>query len=99
MKIDYDKDFKKVMTELQTNFGWSNIEMLPDSYKDFLNDTIKAVKNCSIPNVVKSLPKDTDGCNINSVSNYFHCQREEEMESKCTNQCDHCKEYYKPLEQ
>ena len=38
-------------------------------------------------------------CNINSVSNYFHCQREEEMESKCTNQCDHCKEYYKPLEQ
>ena len=62
MEIDYDKDFKKVMTELQTNFGWSNIEMLPDSYKDFLNDTIKAVKNCSIPNVVKSLPKDTDGC-------------------------------------
>ena len=52
MEIDYDKDFKKVMAELQTNFGWSNIEMLPDSYKDFLNDTIKAVKNCSIPDVV-----------------------------------------------
>ena len=62
MEIDYDKDFKKVMAELQTNFGWSNIEMLPDSYKDLLNDTIKAVKNCSIPNVVKSLLKDTDGC-------------------------------------
>ena len=62
MEIDYDKDFKKVMAELQTNFGWSNIDMLPDGYKDFLNDTIKAVKNCSIPNVVKSLPKDTDGC-------------------------------------
>lgn len=51
MEIDYDKDFKKVMTELQTNFGWSKIEVLPDSYRDLLNDTIKAVKNCSIPEV------------------------------------------------
>ena len=56
MKIDYDKDFKKVMTELQTNFGWGNIEVLPDSYRDLLNDTIKAVKNCSIHNVGNSLP-------------------------------------------
>jgi hypothetical protein len=52
MNIEYDKDFEKVMNELQTNFGWSNIEILPDSYKDLLNDTIKAVKNCSIPAVV-----------------------------------------------
>ena len=29
----------------------------------------------------------------------FYCQREIESQSKCTNQCDHCKEYYKPLEQ
>ena len=62
MKIDYDKDFKKIMAELQTNFGWSNIDMLLDGYKDLLNDTIKAVKNCSISNVLESLPKDTDGC-------------------------------------
>ena len=52
MKIQYDKDFEKVMNELQANFGWSNIDVLPDSYKDLLNDTIKAVKNCSIPDVV-----------------------------------------------
>ena len=52
MKIQYDKDFEKVMNELQANFGWSNIDELPDSYKDLLNDTIKAVKNCSIPDVV-----------------------------------------------
>lgn len=52
MKIQYDKDFEKVMNELQTNFGWSNIDELPDSYKDLLNDTIKAVKNCSIPDIV-----------------------------------------------
>jgi len=54
MNIEYDKDFEKVMNELQTNFGWSNIEILPDSYKDLLNDTIKAVKNCSIPDVMLS---------------------------------------------
>ena len=52
MKIQYDKDFEKIMNELQANFGWSNIDELPDSYKDLLNDTIKAVKNCSIPAVV-----------------------------------------------
>lgn len=38
-------------------------------------------------------------CPINSilhiVSNLFHCQRQEEMESKCETQCEHCKEYYK----
>lgn len=28
----------------------------------------------------------------------FYCQREIEGESKCAEQCDHCKEYYKPLE-
>jgi len=52
MKIQYDKDFEKVMNELQANFGWSNIDGLPDRYKDLLNDTIKAVKNCSILAVV-----------------------------------------------
>lgn len=28
------------------------------------------------------------------VSRAFYCQREIEGQSKCTNQCDHCKEYY-----
>jgi len=51
MNIEYDKDFEKVMNELQTNFGWSNIEILPDSYKDLLNDTIKAV--CRAKRTVK----------------------------------------------
>jgi len=60
MEIDYEKDFKKVMTELQTNFGWTNIEVLPDSYKDLLNDTIKAVKNCSIHDVSVSFDKGYD---------------------------------------
>jgi len=45
MKINYDNDFNKVMNELQNNYGWSNIKILPDSYRDLLNDTIKAVKS------------------------------------------------------
>lgn len=58
MEIDYDKDFEKVMTELKTNFGWSNIEVLPDSYKDLLNDTIRAVKNCYLPYFSEQRRKD-----------------------------------------
>ena len=33
------------------------------------------------------------------VSRAFYCQSEIEGDRKCTNQCEHCKEYYKPLEQ
>jgi hypothetical protein len=29
---------------------------------------------------------------------YKYCQRKIEGKSKCKTQCDHCKEYYKPLE-
>jgi len=49
MKLD--EDYKKVMNELQENFGWSNIDILPESYQDLLNDTIMAVKNLTIQNV------------------------------------------------
>lgn len=76
MEIDYDKDFKKVLTELQTNFGWSNIEVLPDSYKDLLNDTIKAVKNCSIHNVSDMLCGSFDPDNSTSSATKCKCGRE-----------------------
>lgn len=36
---------------------------------------------------------------IHSVGSTFYCQRDIEGESICDNQCEHCKEYYKPLEQ
>ncbi len=39
-----DKDFQRVMDSLSKNHGWSNIEILPDSYRDLLNDTIIATK-------------------------------------------------------
>jgi hypothetical protein len=29
---------------------------------------------------------------------FFYCQRQIEGESMCIEQCDHCREYYKPLE-
>lgn len=50
MKLD--EDYKKVMNELQKNFGWSNIDVLPESYQDLLNDTIKAVKNLTIQRII-----------------------------------------------
>lgn len=50
MKLD--EDYKKVMSELQENFGWSNIDILPESYQDLLNDTIMAVKKLPIHGVI-----------------------------------------------
>lgn len=32
------------------------------------------------------------------INREFYCQREFEFQSKCDHQCDHCKEYYSPLE-
>lgn len=32
------------------------------------------------------------------MKKYNYCQRQIEGKSKCTEQCDHCKEYYAPLE-
>jgi len=36
---------------------------------------------------------------LHSVSKSFYCQSDIEMDGICDKQCDHCKEYYKPLEQ
>ena len=36
---------------------------------------------------------------LKGVDRNFYCQREIEFESQCIIQCDHCKEYYKPLEE
>lgn len=30
---------------------------------------------------------------------FIYCQRKEELQKKCKTQCDHCKEYYAPLEE
>ena len=32
------------------------------------------------------------------VMSEFYCQREIECNTPCETQCDHCKEYYKPIE-
>lgn len=49
MKINFDKDYQMVMYKMQSDFGWENLEGLDDNYKDLLNDTIKASKDCFIP--------------------------------------------------
>lgn len=33
-----------------------------------------------------------------ALDGYFRCQREVEMQTPCTSQCDHCREYCKPLD-
>ena len=33
------------------------------------------------------------------VGGAFYCQRDIEGQTICDKQCDHCQEYYKPLEQ
>ena len=33
------------------------------------------------------------------VGSAFYCKRDIEEESICDSQCDHCTEYYKPLDQ
>lgn len=35
---------------------------------------------------------------LNGVNRYFYCQSDIECKRKCKIQCEHCKEYYKPLE-
>ena len=32
------------------------------------------------------------------VDRRFTCQREEEWETKCKEQCEHCKVYYEPID-
>jgi len=36
---------------------------------------------------------------IHDVSKAFYCQSDIEMGGICDKQCEHCNEYYKPLEQ
>jgi len=49
-----------------------------------LIEALKLIKNCK--NII--LENNTD---------FFYCQAEIEGKDKCIEQCDHCKEYYKPL--
>ena len=49
MQIDYDKDFKKVLAELEANFRWIHSDPFPPTFADLINDTIKATKNIITP--------------------------------------------------
>ena len=54
-------------------------------------ETKEATKNVDSPTIEQFL--------LYGVGSSFYCQRDIEGQSICDNQCDHCKEYYKPLEQ
>lgn len=36
---------------------------------------------------------------LRGVNRDFYCQSDIESEGKCREQCEHCREYYKPLEE
>jgi hypothetical protein len=58
MSIKYDENFEYVISELQANFGWGNVAMLPDDFIDLLNDTIKATKRIKTMNVINKQAND-----------------------------------------
>lgn len=43
-KIKYDKQYKKVMKVLRTEFGWKDIYTIAPNYKDLANDIIRATR-------------------------------------------------------
>lgn len=67
------------------------------------NETLKLGESSAlnIADVSSSaiVPNEQVGSIIPAVSKSFYCQSEIEMGDKCNEQCQHCKEYYKPLEQ
>ena len=67
--MELDKDYKKVMIELGNNYGWSNIDDLPDSYKGLLSDVISAVKKlklCGVGTSFKECEAPTFTVDLNS---------------------------------
>ena len=48
---------------------------------------------------VKWLENEVLALRLYVVGSAFYCQRDIEGQSICAIQCDHCKEYYKPLDQ
>ena len=54
-------------------------------------ETKEAAKNVDSPTVEQFL--------LYGVGSAFYCKAEIEGQEECDSQCDHCKEYYKPLEQ
>jgi hypothetical protein len=49
--------------------------------------------NCVLDEYVVNLSNSSN--DAHKSGDLYHCQREEEEESKCETQCEHCKEYYK----
>lgn len=71
---------------LSSEIGYIGIDSIKDAHSG--QQALDILKN----RVEQKLP-------IHSVSKSFYCQSEIEGDGKCDKQCNHCKEYYKPLEQ
>lgn len=73
-----NKEFNQVLQELESNFGWENINELSDEYKNLINDTIKAVKNLGFYTISTYLPlpelTECERCgNIFEVNEFGEC--------------------------
>lgn len=75
----------------------ANWEKLNMEFEDTLN-SMTDKKWTEFKNYIDKKRAEKPALNLQNVSKSFYCQREIEGESICNKQCDHCKEYYAPLE-
>ena len=60
MKNDFNYKWSKLFASKRYNTKDGVIKLTPEEQQELLDDSEKVVKNCSIPDIVKSLP--TDEC-------------------------------------
>ena len=99
-KFDYNGAVFIVQSYLKDDFA--NIcEINGESYRiDFVNEIVTTSAKESKEWRRKSLQFHFDDVSkiLNNIFSFKYCQSEIEDNGKCRIQCNHCKEYYKPLE-
>jgi len=71
---------------------------LDESWDAYIPDNEEKLKNLIKPQLEGVTTRIVENLDLQIVSKSFYCQSEIEGNKMCKEQCDHCKEYYKPLE-
>lgn len=99
-KFDYNGTAFIVQSYLKNDFA--NIcEVNGESYRiDFVNNNIttSAKETKDWKDKATKIKFDEISVILNKLFSFKYCQSEIEDNEKCKLQCEHCKEYYKPLE-
>lgn len=99
-KFDYNGAVFIVQSYLKDDFA--NIhEINGESYRiDFVNEIVTTSAKESKEWKCKSLQINFNDISkiLNNIFSFKYCQSEIEDNGKCSIQCNHCKKYYKPLE-